>query len=812
MRQTNNKKKPKRKGIKRTLISIWRKFRRFLLRLVSLALTLIIPVGLVLGVLHYSGINDNILPEIDLGAHTEDREIPETDTSGFTYYETPEENIVTDEGITYAGNEILVTLNSEQYKGDLDNYLTSIGASIVGGIEELAEYQILLDRNYGYTEIKELANTFETFDWVNYASPNYMMKLDTSYTPNDSKWKYKWGNLPEGNNWDMEAIDAPGAWDSKDELSYVNIGVIDGMFVKNHEDLKFAEQPLYNEKVLADKKGAWDDDDNHGTHVAGTIAATCDNDKGIAGVSIHSNLYGASMRGLEKAGYYSVQAWNIATSYLIVEKRCSVVNISMGYDQIAFEASRKIVKAEEVLKEISESIEKFLKLLIERNYSFVICKSAGNQNKLKKDSKYWYFRKDDDDTTEIAGSYAYYSYNDYLNYCHGKTKGKEYFKRYKNRKKEIKKRLEGGNVDAKYDFLGAIEDSEVKNRIIMVGSAQNLGTTRDGFAGIFGSKIHKGYKLADSSQCGERVDVVAPGVQIYSTVKNGYDEMSGTSMACPHVAGIAGLIFSAKPDIDADKVKQIIVDSAEGSYGEEGYGLVNARKAVEMTLGYTAKASQYKKSTADRAQNSESEADAYELYQNAAKQLTNAGSWSEKIDGIIEMNVVSFDNKQKARMKIYLDSSGDVSGYDENDLSALKVSASANIQAGGQETAFTVNYENGIAHYQYTKPTSYSADADIDSVYFKFSKLTSDMMQNTSVTGNFISFTIAGDRMTELGTELISMISGIENLQYGDCDVTIILDEESSKIEGINMKYHASLTYQGYNADADYDVNYHFAN
>ena len=346
----------------------------------------------------------------------------------------------------------------------------------------------------------------------------------------------------------------------------------------------------------------------------------------------------------------------------------------------------------------------------------------------------------------------------------------------------------------------------------MVGSVQNLGATRDGFAGIFGSKIHKGYKLADSSQCGERVDVVAPGVQIYSTVKNGYDEMSGTSMACPHVAGIAGLIFSAKPDIDADEVKQIIIDSAEGSYGEEGYGLVNARKAVEMTLGHTAKDSQDKESAADRAQNSESETDAYELYQNAAKQLTNAGSWSENIDGSIEMNVVSSDNKQKARMKIYLDSSGDISGYDENDLSALKVSASANIRTGGQETAFTVNYENGIAHYQYTKPTSYSADAEIDSVYFKFSKLTSDMMQNTSVTGNFINFTIAGNRMAELGTELISMISGIENLQYGDCDVTVILDEESNKIEGINMKFHASLTYQGYNADADYDINYSFTN
>ena len=812
MGQTNNKKKPKRKGIKRTLISIWRKFRRFLLRLVSLALTLIIPVGLVLGVLHYSGINDNILPEIDLGAHTEDREIPETDTSGFTYYETPEENIVTDEGITYADNEILVTLNSEQYKANLDSYLASIGASIVGGIEELAEYQILLDRNYGYTEIKDLANTFETFDWVNYASPNYMMKLDASYTPNDSKWKYKWGIFPEDNNWDMEAIDAPGAWDYRDELSYVNIGVMDNMFATDHEDLEFAEQPLYNEKALADKEGSWDDADNHGTHVAGTIAATCDNKKGIAGVSIYSNLYGVSMIGVGKTGYYAAQAWNISFYYLIVKKKCSVVNMSTGYDQLTFEASKKISAAEKCLKEITRQIEKFLKVLIERNYSFVICKAAGNQNKLKKNSAYWYFRKDDDDTTEIPGGSVYYSYKDYLEYYYGNTDGKEYFERYKDRRKEIEKRLEGGNVNAKYELLGAIEDSEVKNRIIMVGSVQNLGTAREGFAGIFGKKIHKGYKLADSSQCGERVDVVAPGVQIYSTIKNGYGEESGTSMACAHVAGIAGLIFAAKPDIDADKVKQIIVDSAEGSYGEERYGLVNARKAVEMALGHTAKDSQNKESAADRAQNSESEVDAYELYQNAAKQLTNAGFWSEKIDGTIEMNVVSSDNKQKARMKIYLDSSGDVSGYDENDLSALKVSASANIRAGGQETAFTVNYENGIAHYQYTKPTSYSADTDIDSVYFEFSKLTSDMMQNTSVTGNFIDFTIAGDRMTELGTELTSMISGIENLQYGDCDVTIILDEESSKIEGINMKYHASLTYQGYNADADYDINYHFAN
>lgn len=787
-----------------------RKLQRFLLRLISLALTLIIPAGVIFGAFYYSEINNNDLSELDLSDHTEDREITETDTSGFEYYQTPEENIVTDEGITYAGNEILVTLNSEQYKSDLDGYLASIGASIVGSIEELAEYQILLDRNYGYTEIKDLVNTFETFDWVNYASPNYMIKLDTSYIPNDSKWKNKWGDLPEGNNWGMEAIDAPGAWDYKDKLSYVNIGVIDTMFIVNHEDLKFAEQPLYNRNALL-SKNKWEDEDNHGTHVAGTVAAVCDNKKGVAGVSMYTNLYGVSMDGMEKAGYCGAQSLNVAFYYLIAKKKCTVINISLAWNQISFEASRKVSGVEEYLKEASGQIEKFLKLLIKKDYPFVVCKAAGNQNEVGNNSKYLFFRKDDDEIESQPGGFEYYSYKEYLDYRKGDKEGKEYFERYKGRKNEIKKRLEGGDVDAKYDFLAAIEDEAVRNRIIVVGSVQNLGTTRDGFAGIVGNKIHKGYKLADSSQCGKRVDVVAPGVQIYSAKKNGYEEMNGTSMACPHVAGIAGLIFSAKPDIDADKVKQIIIDSAEGSYGDERYGLVNARKAVEMALGYTSEDLNSKSSDKNSNQESQSGADAYELYQNAVKQLTDVGSWSENLDGTVEINLVSADAKQKTRFKAYLDFDGKISDYNENDLSTLKVSASANIKAGGQETAFTANYENGIAHYQYTKPTSYSVDAELDTVYFKFSKLTPEMLQDASVAGNFINFTVSGNQMTELGAELVNMIDGVENLQYGDCDVDIILSEEGGKIEGINMKFHASMIYQGYTADADYDIDYHFS-
>lgn len=99
--------------------------------------------------------------------------------------------------------------------------------------------------------------------------------------------------------------------------------------------------------------------------------------------------------------------------------------------------------------------------------------------------------------------------------------------------------------------------------------------------------MHDGYTIAAFSQCGERVDVIAPGVDIHSTVKNGYGKMSGTSMASPHVAGVVGLIFSANPDISADAVKEIICNSATGEYGSEKYGLVNAENAVEAALDYT---------------------------------------------------------------------------------------------------------------------------------------------------------------------------------------------------------------------------------
>ena len=66
---------------------------------------------------------------------------------------------------------------------------------------------------------------------------------------------------------------------------------------------------------------------------------------------------------------------------------------------------------------------------------------------------------------------------------------------------------------------------------------------------------------ASFSQWGAtKVDVAAPGKDIWSTVPNGkYASYSGTSMATPHVSGVAALIASAYPQADALEIKDRII-------------------------------------------------------------------------------------------------------------------------------------------------------------------------------------------------------------------------------------------------------------
>ncbi|WP_439559091.1 S8 family serine peptidase, partial [Dyadobacter sp.] len=117
-------------------------------------------------------------------------------------------------------------------------------------------------------------------------------------------------------------------------------------------------------------------------------------------------------------------------------------------------------------------------------------------------------------------------------------------------------------------------------------------------------------KRADFSNNGSGIDVVAPGVGIYTTDGVGifgegpgdYITKNGTSEAAAIVSGVAALILSTNPSLNQAQVRQIIESTTDkaGGYAytlgsgenasqswniEMGYGRVNAFKAVQKARG-----------------------------------------------------------------------------------------------------------------------------------------------------------------------------------------------------------------------------------
>ena len=82
------------------------------------------------------------------------------------------------------------------------------------------------------------------------------------------------------------------------------------------------------------------------------------------------------------------------------------------------------------------------------------------------------------------------------------------------------------------------------------------------------------------------VDLFAPGEFIRSTVLGGgWGYMSGTSMAAPHVAGVAALLFALKPGLTASEAKQALLGSADPVAGLAGLSVSGARLNAAAALG-----------------------------------------------------------------------------------------------------------------------------------------------------------------------------------------------------------------------------------
>lgn len=132
--------------------------------------------------------------------------------------------------------------------------------------------------------------------------------------------------------------------------------------------------------------------------------------------------------------------------------------------------------------------------------------------------------------------------------------------------------------------------------VLSIAAAGNDGSTGFSYPASYSSvvsvaAVNSSGSVASFSQKNSQVELSAGGVNVLSTVPpNGYASYSGTSMATPHVAGVAALIWSANPAWTAAQVRTALQATARdlGVTGRDtsyGFGLVQAPAALAYLQG-----------------------------------------------------------------------------------------------------------------------------------------------------------------------------------------------------------------------------------
>jgi len=155
---------------------------------------------------------------------------------------------------------------------------------------------------------------FSACPGILYAEPNYTAWM-TDTIPNDPGWRNQYGLL---------AIHAPQGWDLSTGSSAVTIAILDTGVDLDHVDLASKIVPGFD---FVNSDNDPQDDNGHGTHVAGIAAAASNNGIGVAGVAWGAHIMPVKVLNASGNGSYADVAAGIVWA---ADNGAQVINLSLG--------------------------------------------------------------------------------------------------------------------------------------------------------------------------------------------------------------------------------------------------------------------------------------------------------------------------------------------------------------------------------------------------------------------------------------------------------------------------------------------------
>jgi flagellar hook assembly protein FlgD len=159
-------------------------------------------------------------------------------------------------------------------------------------------------------DLKLTAEKILKYKHVEYVEPNY--QIEANFTPGDPSYSKQWY---------LKKIQMPKAWDTTKGASNITVAVIDAGVQTNHPELKGKIVSPYD--VTTGRTSV--STDNHGTHVAGVIAATI-NKTGISGIAPNVKIMPVDVFNGDGANIYDV-AEGIMYA---VDHKADILNLSLG--------------------------------------------------------------------------------------------------------------------------------------------------------------------------------------------------------------------------------------------------------------------------------------------------------------------------------------------------------------------------------------------------------------------------------------------------------------------------------------------------